>query len=155
MGPQFSFKTYHSQISVRSAHLQITLAHNMYASCSSCPLPGQVEVPQPQATSYHSVQTTPIKHRQGIIYPCSSEHVQAPPLSESLSPRPLSADSIELESAVLFPSHENLLSDLFQQPAELTSLHTSPIPMPLHPGSHSKEHGMESGSYSMERGKVY
>lgn len=66
------------------------------------------------------------------------------------SPRPLSADSIELESAVLFPSHENLLSDLFQQPAELTSLHTSPIPMPLHPSSHSKEHGMDS----LDRGKV-
>lgn len=80
--------------------------------------------------------------------------IYTPPLSLPLSSRPLSAESIELESAVLSPSHDTLLSDLFQQPAELTSLHTSPIPMPPHPSSHSKEHGTDSGSHSMERGKV-
>ena len=111
-----------------------------------------------QVTSFHSALTTPTKHCHGRST-IQWERIKALSLTPGSPPshvphgRSPSAGSAELESAVLSPSHETLLSDLFQQPAELSTLHTSPIPMPSHPGgSHSREPGMESGPHSMERG---
>lgn len=113
--------------------LSLCTACTVYVSRSSCPLPHLdlvVVLPRQQALLYHSVQTTPTKHRQGITHlPCSG-HIQVSP-SLPLSPLDLCQPRVS-SWRVRSCLHLTTTYCLTSSNSQKNSPHCTPVPFLCH-----------------------